>query len=174
MFPTSSIWIWVISLWSLEQVCKFKSKNTVHQHRAGVKISVNTCFLAPNLHPEAIEEILRLRPCRVFSPMLPGSAWRKWRRPGRLPFRAASWMPPPRVAVPRAACPRSTVKPFQTLRASDPGGSTIWDPKYLRVSKCGKTLRQRTSENGDCRAEKRCEEGNFGQKGAFFSANCEI
>ena len=82
-------------------------------------------LLAPNLHPEAIQEILRLRPCRVFSPMLPGSSRRKWRRPGRLPFRAASWMPPPRVAVPRAACPRSTVKPFQTLRASDPGGSTI-------------------------------------------------
>ena len=36
-----------------------------------------------------------------------------------------------------------------------------------------KKVRQRTSENGDCKAEKRCEEVYFGQKGAFFFGNCE-
>ena len=67
-------------------------------------------------------------------------------------------------------------EPFQTLRPSDPGESTIWDPKYLRVSKSGQKCIQRTSENGDCRVKKRCEEDNFGQKGSkrcLFLANCE-
>ena len=68
-------------------------------------------------------------------------------------------------------------EPFQTLRPSDPGESTIWDPKYLRVSKSGQKCIQRTSENGDCRVKKRCEEDNFGLKGSkrcLFPANCEI